>query len=49
MTYIVDIDVYELYSRDAKIFNTLLMNARVLHCTYDMGSLLFKSIFLYLC
>ena len=32
-----------------KFATTLLMNARVLHYTHDKGSLLFKSIFLYLC
>ena len=28
---------------------TLLMNVKVLHCTYDKGSLLFESKFAYLC
>ena len=32
-----------------KSSTTLLMNARVLHYTYDKGSLLFKSKFVYLC
>ena len=30
-----------------KSSTTLLMNARLLHYTYDGGSLLFKSIFVY--
>ena len=50
MTYIVDLDAYELYPRDEIIFNnSKLMNARVLHHTYDRGSFLFKFIFVYLC
>ena len=50
MTYIVDLDVDEFTSRDEKVFPvTLLMNDRVLHYTHDRGSLLIKSIFVYLC
>ena len=46
MTYIMDLDVYELHLGDEKSSTTLLMNAlRVLHYTYDRGLLLFKSIF----
>ena len=32
-----------------KSLTTLLMNARVSYYTYDRGSLLFKSIYVYLC
>ena len=32
-----------------KSSTTLLMNARVLHYTYDRGALRFKSIYVYLC
>ena len=49
MTYIVDLDAYELHQGMEKSSMTLLMNARVLQYTYDRGSLLFKSIFVYLC
>ena len=48
MTYVIDLNAYELHMGDEKK-NTLLMNANVLHYTYDMGSLLFKSVFVYLC
>jgi hypothetical protein len=47
MTYIVDLFAYELHPGDEKVFNDFI-NARVLHYTYDRGSLLFKIIFLYL-
>ena len=46
MTYIVDLDAYELHPRDEKYSTNLLMNARVLHYTYDGG--LFKNISGYL-
>ena len=49
LTYIVDLDAYELHPADEKIFNDFSNNARVLHCTCDRGSLLFKSVFVYLC
>ena len=49
MTYIVDLDAYDLHLGMKKSSTTLLMNARVLHYTYDKGSLFFKSIFVYLC
>jgi hypothetical protein len=49
MTYILDLDAYEFHPRDEKIFNNLLMNARVLYYTYDWSSFLFKDVFLYLC
>ena len=49
MTYIIDLDAYELHIGDIKVSTTLSMNARVLSYTYDRGLLLFKSIFLYLC
>jgi hypothetical protein len=29
MTYIVDLDAYELHSRDRKVFNNFIVNARV--------------------
>ena len=49
MTYVVDLDAYELHPGDEKCLTTLLMNARVLYYTYDRGSLLFKHIFAYSC
>ena len=49
LTYIVDLDAYELHVGNEKVFNDFINNARVLYFTYDMGSLLFKSIFAYLC
>ena len=45
MTYIADLDAYELHPRTKKSSMALLMNAKVLNYTYDRGSLLFKSIF----
>ena len=35
MTYVLD--DYELLSRDEKIFKDFIMNAKVLHYTYDRG------------
>ena len=35
MTYIVDLDAYELHLGDKKVFNDFMMNASVLHFTYD--------------
>ena len=49
MTYIVDLDAYELHLGDEKSSRTLSMNARVLHYACDRSSLLFISIFVYLC
>ena len=46
MTYIVNLDAYELRPG---MKTTLLMNARVLQYTYINISLLFRSIFVYLC
>ena len=49
MTYIIDLEAYELNPGDEKNFNHFMRNARVLHFTYDSrGWLLFKSIFVYL-
>ena len=48
MTFIIDLDAYELHLRDEKSSMTLLMNARVLQNRYDWGWLLFKSKFVYL-
>ena len=48
MTYIVDLDAYDLHPGDEKSSKTLLMNAKLLHCTYERSSLLFKSTFVYL-
>ena len=49
MTYIVDLDAYELHSIDEKVFNiSRLMNVEVLHYTHDRCSLLYKIIFVYL-
>ena len=49
MTYVIDLDAYELHTGMKMSSMTLLMNARVLHYTYDRGSLLFTNIFAYLC
>ena len=49
VTYIVDLDAYELHLGMKKSSKTLLMNAKILHYTYDRGSLLFKNMFVYLC
>ena len=49
MTYTVDLDAYLLHLGDEKSSTTLSMNARILHCTYDRDSLLFKNIFVYVC
>jgi hypothetical protein len=38
MTYIEDLDAYELHPRDEKIFNKLSMNAKVLQYTYNKSS-----------
>ena len=46
MTNIVSLDPYELHPGDEKSLMTLLMNAKVLHYTYDMGSILLKK---YIC
>ena len=35
MTYIIDLDAYELHPGDEKVSNNFVMNARVLHFTYD--------------
>lgn len=35
MTYIVDLNAYELYPKDESVLNNFTMNARVLHFTYD--------------
>ena len=48
MTNIVSLDPYELHPGDEKSLMTLLMNAKVLHYTYDMGSILLKSIYVHL-
>ena len=45
MTYIVGLYAYELHLGDEKVFNNFMMNARILHFTYDSGWLLFKSIY----
>ena len=44
MTYIVNLDAYELHRENEKSSTTLLMNAKVLNYTYDRGSFVFKSI-----
>ena len=49
MTNNVDLDSYELKLGDEKKFHQfLLLNNRVLQYTYNRGSLLFQSIFVYL-
>ena len=48
MTYIVDLDAYELHPIDEKVFNSRLMNVEVLHYTHDRCSSLYKMIFVYL-
>jgi hypothetical protein len=35
MTYVVDLNAYELHPREGEKFNDFMMNARVLHFTYD--------------
>ena len=47
-TNIVNLDAYELNPKDERSTTNLLINAWVLHYTYDRGSLLFKGIFIYL-
>jgi hypothetical protein len=49
MTYIVDVDAYELHPGDENPSTILLINARVLHFMCDRDSLLFKIVFAYLC
>jgi len=49
MTYITNLDAYELHLGDEKVFNGFIMNFGNLHYTYDGGSLLFKSVCVYLC
>ena len=44
-----DLDAYELHPMNEKSSTTLLMDARDLHYTYDMSSLLFTSLFVCLC
>jgi hypothetical protein len=48
ITYIVNLDVYELHLGDEISSKTLITYPRVLHYTQDRGFLLFKSIFVYL-
>ena len=49
MTYIVDLYAYELHLGDEKVFNDFI-NKRLLHYTYDSGSLLLFNyrIFVYM-
>ena len=35
MTYIANWDAYELHPGEEKVFNDFMMNATVLHFTYD--------------
>ena len=49
LTCTVDLDAYEEHPGNEKFSTTLLMNARILHYTYDRGSLLFNIILVYLC
>ena len=50
ITYVVDLNAYELHPGDEiKSSLTLLLNAKVIHYTYDTYPLLFKSIFVDLC
>lgn len=44
MTYITNLNAYELHMEDGKIFNGFVMNLGNLHYTYDRCSLLFKSV-----
>jgi hypothetical protein len=44
MTYIVDLNAYELHSRDEKVVNNFMMNAQGIHFTYDRSSLLFEGV-----
>lgn len=47
MTYIVDLDAYELYPGMEKSSTILLMSAKVLHDTYDRGkSIIQKYIYI---
>ena len=46
MTYIVDLDGYELHPENESVFNDFIIK-RVLHYAYDKDSLLFKIIFIY--
>jgi len=44
MSYMyINLGAYELHLGDEKCSTTLLMNARILHYTYDRGSLLFYN------
>ena len=49
ITYNVDSDACELHYGMIKSSTTLLMNARNLHYTCDMGLLVFNNIFACLC
>ena len=49
MPHIIDLDAYEFQQGMKKSSTTFLMNARVLHYTYDKGSLSYKNIIVYLC
>ena len=44
MTYIINLDAYDWHPGDKKFATSILMNDKVLHYTYDRGSLSFKSI-----
>ena len=37
MTYIINLDAYELRLEDGRVFNDILINARILLFTYDKG------------
>jgi hypothetical protein len=49
MTYIIDLNAYEVHPGDENLPTTLIMNDRVLLYIYDKGLLLLRYIFLYLC
>lgn len=48
ITYIIELDAYELHSRYKKILNDFMMNASVLHFTYNKNKLFFKNIFVFM-
>ena len=37
MTYIINLDACELHLEASKIFHDFMMNAKILHFTYDKG------------
>ena len=49
MTYIIDLNAYELHLGDEKVFNNFINICLGFTIIYHRGSLLLKNIFVYLC